>query len=350
MKFVFLFLLFSCSKTSYLFEQGWNHLDIFYFRPIDNQKVLEDNKISEEVKNKIKLIEEYKKFFYQYFSKEETGIYTQTVFLESDVLTYLVIASNYNEIKARKFSFPFVGEFPYIGFYHLSSAQKFQKKLENEGMVTYIRKVDAYSSLGYFDDPILSTFFSYDKIELARLIFHELFHTIFFIENNVELNENMANFFSDKLTQKYFAIKESEISDRKKQHQNYLEIKKLIVQKAQELQTIYQSHPNLTKEEAQKYLKDFLEKNYLPNVRLACQKLKIKIKHCFPLKYEWNNAVFAAFMTYEKNRLQIEDLFKKMNMSLLDFYHFLHNNYEIYQKNDFDEIMSFRRFLEQKVN
>ena len=61
-----------------------------------------------------------------------------------------------------------------------------------------------YSTLGYFDDPILSSFFNYNKFDLTVLIFHELFHTIYFYKNKVQLNENLANFFGREMAIEYY--------------------------------------------------------------------------------------------------------------------------------------------------
>ena len=74
----------------------------------------------------------------------------------------------------------------------------FKKKQEEKDFVTYRRPVTAYSSLGNFDDPILSTFFLFSEKGLIELVFHELYHTLFFVKNQVDLNENLATYFSQK--------------------------------------------------------------------------------------------------------------------------------------------------------
>ncbi len=334
-----------------MLEQGWNHLHIFYFKPKGNEAVLKDKKVSEEIKVKIRLIEKYKTYFYQFFKKEQTDIYSQTIFLDSDVLTYLVIASPYNEIKAKKFDFPFVGSFPYIGFYNKKSAISFQQKLEKEDYITYIRKVDAYSSLGHFDDPIFSTLFKYGEQDLAGVVFHELFHTIFFVKDSVELNENLANYFSDKLVALYFKQKEIDSLKKEEEIARYTNLKQFVVLKARELNSLYIK----VKEEKNKkiysdILASFLDKNFLPEVRLKCIELKISLQDCFPLRYKWNNATFASYITYENNRFELKKLHSLTKGSLLDFYYFLEKNYEIYNENDFDEQMLFSEFLLQKVD
>ena len=88
----------------------------------------------------------------------------------------------------------FTGCFPYLGFFKEGEAKKYAMKQEENGFSTYTRPVYAYSSLGHWNDRILSSFFHFDSRELANLVFHELFHHIFFIKNEVSLNENLATF------------------------------------------------------------------------------------------------------------------------------------------------------------
>lgn len=153
-----LFFLFGCARLGYITEQGIHRAKI-QFRGVDNQKVLDDPKVSDEVKRKILLIGEYKKFFYHYFDSKPTSIYTKTTTLDNEAVSYLVIASPHTKIEAHEFKFPFVGSFPYIGFGKKDSAEEFAKQLEKEEkLVTWIRPVYAYSTLGYLEDRILSSF------------------------------------------------------------------------------------------------------------------------------------------------------------------------------------------------
>jgi predicted aminopeptidase len=197
---------FGCAKMNYLYEQGVGQISL-QARAKDNKEILQNVRIPKDQKEKIKKIEELKLYFYNYWNKKQTRIYTQTTMLENKAVTYLVVASPFNEIKAVENCFPLMGCFPYLGFFNLSSAQSFAKELEGEDLATWLRPVYAYSTLGYFNDTILSSFFHYTDYELAELIFHELFHTIFFVKNEVELNENLANYFSKQMVEEYFIQK-----------------------------------------------------------------------------------------------------------------------------------------------
>jgi len=199
-----LFTLSGCAKLGYLTEQGIGQVKL-QMSGESNNAILKNPKISPSIKRKIILVEEYKKFFYHHFGQKPSDIYSKTTILSNKAVTYLVVASSHTEIKAHEFEFPVMGSFPYIGFFNLDSAKKFSDNLkETEDLVTWIRPVYAYSTLGYFEDRILSSFFHYDDIELAELVFHELFHTLFFIRDEVDLNENLANLYGKEMLQEYF--------------------------------------------------------------------------------------------------------------------------------------------------
>lgn len=302
----------------------------------DNKDVIKSVRVPRGHKEKIKRIEELKAYFYRYWNKKETRIYSQTTMLKNKAVTYLVIASPYQEIKAVENCFPLMGCFPYLGFFNQSSAKSFAKEKEAEGMVTWIRPVYAYSTLGYFTDTILSSFFEYDDYELADLIFHELFHTIFFVKNQVDLNENLAMYFAERMLPDYFLSigRADYLAFEQKKDESDKKIKHLVVLLANELQTMYKSLLPKTKEESEAILNEFMEERFKVEVMKKCQSLDIQPKDCFPLNRDWNNASFAAFLTYEKKSNDLASLQKKLGLSLKDYYNWIVQKYEDFQNQD----------------
>jgi len=319
----------SCAKIGYLFDQGRGQFSLLT-DGISNQEVLENPSVKVAHKQKIRKIQDYKKFFYKYFAMEPGEIYTETVFLKRDAVTYLVIASPFNSISPKKECFPFMGCFPYLGFFNLEKAKEHARDLEEKGFVTYIRKVKAYSTLGYFDDSILSTFFTYQERDLAELIFHELFHTLFFVKGEVELNENLAMFFAEKMLEDYFSWgkleKEKWELNRKLSHI----IKKYIVSEVQVLQSEYEQKKPQSKEESELILKAFLKDKFRVGAMSLCA--IHGLKSCSFANKPWNNASFSAFLTYEKKGDKIQRLYSSLNMPLVDFYKYIVDKYKEYKK------------------
>ena len=123
--------------------------------------------------------------------KKNFGTFVQ---LDRPFVSYLVVASPKDKIEAKKWSFPIVGSFPYKGFFSEKQAKREVTKLQKKDLDTYMRGVTAYSSLGWFKEPILSSMLKYSKESLAETIFHECFHGTFFVKDNVEKNEQLAVF------------------------------------------------------------------------------------------------------------------------------------------------------------
>jgi len=331
----------SCSKVSYLAKQGHGQLKLQWGGD-KNHEVLASPTVSQEIKDKIVMIESYKKFFYEYFNKEITGIYSKTNFLNRSAVTYLLIASPQNEIKAKEFSFPFVGAFPYIGFFDEKDAHAWGRDLASEGHDIFIRPVKAYSTLGHFEDHILSTFFDFDKYSLAELVFHELFHTIFFIKGDVDLNENLANYFSRELLKEYFSQDLKSIGEFYDLRSRQEELDVLIADYAQRLNQLYLTEDVQSKKDFIVVRKEFVKNTFLPNVQNKCHELQLK--RCYPMDNEWNNAQFAAWMSYHQYQDSIEDLYSKLkSIDLKHFYALLVEKHKMYEKIDPDK--KFSQFI-----
>lgn len=332
---------------SYLTEQGIGQIKL-QWKGKKNDEVLKDPKISEAAKRKILLVEEYKKFFYHYFDKKPSSIYTKTTMLDNKAVSYLVVASSHTKIEAHEFKFPIMGSFPYIGFFSKDSAFEFAKDLaEDENLVTWVRPVYAYSTLGYLEDRILSSFFHYDDVELAELVFHELFHTIFFIKDEVDLNENLANLYGKEMLQEYFQNRD-ELKTHMATQEKKIEIDKRVVELIGILKNEFAKLGGfITPQTADELTQRFVTEVFKPDLRAMCVKLNIEMSEC-ELKEEWNQASFAAFMTYEENQDFLTELKKEKNLNLKDFLSWLKNEYKSFK--DQKKIESFTDFLKSKAS
>lgn len=360
--FFVLFLGSGCAKLSYLLEQGQGQLAIDW-KAKSNEQVLKDESVAQSDKKKILAIQKYKKFFYAYFGKKPTGIYSKTTILDRDAVSYLVVASPTHTIEAIEHDFPIMGKFPYLGFFSRQSANSFAQELKEKGMHTYMRPVYAYSTLNQwiFDDKILSSFFVYEEEELAELIFHELFHTIYFVKNETQLNENLAQYFARELVFEYFKYSEDEKKSYFERHKRNDELSKLIVRLAGQLQAQLDKHAqdnlvgrasvddgpersvSATANAGDLFLKDV----FYPTVRKACA--EIELDYCWPLSGEWNNARFAAFLTYESEQGQIREFVSQNNLSAKEFFQYLEQMQNRYIKGEFDvnKLASFTDILFQ---
>ena len=300
-------LLTGCATPLYLLKQGVGQLSL-RLRGTPNAEVLKDPAVSEEIKFKLRLIEDAKRFFEATFSHEGGGIYSKTIFLDEKAVSWLVIASKPTEIEAIEHRFPIVGSFPYLGFYSKDDAQAFARKLEEEELVTWMRPVYAYSTLGYLEDRVLSSFFEYDEVELVELIFHEMFHTLFFIKDEVELNENLASFFADKLLGLYYQDR-PELKAYRRRVAAGEALNREIVQLVTDLRGEFQKmRPYLTVERANEMSSRLVRELLLPLVRAYCD--THALERCSDKEEDWNQARFAAIMSYESEQEFLAELYK----------------------------------------
>jgi predicted aminopeptidase len=345
--FLSVFILSGCAEVGigYLTEQGIGQLKI-QWNGVENEKILADPIVPEEIKKKIILVGEYKKFFYFFFNEKASRIYTKTTTLEHKAVSYLVIASPHNKIEPHEFHFPFVGAFPYIGFFDKNSAKDFSENLQQDNFVTWIRPVYAYSTLGYLEDRILSSFFHYDEVELAELVFHELFHTIFFVKDDVDLNENLANLYGREMLKEYFK--------ERKELQSYIQTEEKIEKRNQrivELIDLLKEEFNkmggfLTDEKADILTNRFVSEVFRPEVHSFCEKIELDKEDC-KIDEDWNQASFAAFMTYEEQQDFLGHLKQKMNLDLKQFLVWLRNEQKIYSEQN--KFKHFTDYLKAKV-
>ncbi len=103
-----------------------------------------------------------------------------------------VFATQEFSIKPEQWCFPIAGCVGYRGYFSKAGADNFAGELRNAGYDVHVGGVPAYSTLGWFNDPVLNTFVNYSDYEVARLIFHELAHQVMYVKNDTEFNESFA--------------------------------------------------------------------------------------------------------------------------------------------------------------
>ena len=348
--FSFFLVLASCSKIKYLIDQGNGQSDLLKSAR-KNEDVLKDQSVSEDFKKKIRRIIELKKYYYDFWEEEQSEIYSKTAFLKAQAVSYLVIASPFDKIEPKEECFPFFGCFPYLGFFKESLAREYANDLEKEGYVVYIRPVMAYSTLGYFDDPILSSMLILDEYDLAETVFHELFHTTLFIKNEVSLNEALADLVGQEMSEIYYSFEKNSKEKRELKRKKSRNLEKWLVEKTQKLNNIYGMHKNLEPFQARGILDNFVKNEFTFEAKKKCKGYRFTEDECFPLKIKWNNAAFTSFLTYEEEDERLFKLKKDLNLNLRDFVELIKLRYKEYNRSDREtRLKGFPDFLFQKAD
>jgi len=189
------FLLFSCSGCSpvYLAKAGWAEMKILRGRrPLD--EVIADPGTTPETREKLLLARQARSFAIHQLRLDAGDSYTTFTKLDTDTLAWVLSAAYKDRLEFKTWWFPIVGSVPYKGYASQSSAAKAQRSLERKGFDTYLRTTSAFSTLGWFSDPLLSSLLRYDSVDLVETILHELSHNHLFVPGQVQFNESFATF------------------------------------------------------------------------------------------------------------------------------------------------------------
>ncbi len=146
------------------------------------------------------------KAFGERYGLRRTNNYERYVWIDRPAVVWVVSACHPLAFRPRAWKFPVVGSITYTGWFDRKEAKSYADQLAKEGWDVDLRPSQAYSTLGWFDDPILSTMIS-DGDEalgdLADVVLHETLHATFYVPNQSTLNESVASFFGDELSVKY---------------------------------------------------------------------------------------------------------------------------------------------------
>jgi predicted aminopeptidase len=122
----------------------------------------------------------------------DNGSYTRYTDLGRPFVSWNVFATPELSLAPRQWCFPIAGCVNYRGYFREAQARGESARLKAAGDDVYVGGVPAYSTLGWFDDPVLSSFVSWPETEVARLIFHELAHQLIYVKNDSTFNESFA--------------------------------------------------------------------------------------------------------------------------------------------------------------
>lgn len=182
-----------CSSLGYYGQAVAGHWKVMRARtPI--QEVIDNPQTSEKTRVALQRAQTAREFASRTLQLPDNASYTTYVDLQREAVTWNVIATQPLSVDAEKWCFPVAGCLSYRGYFHQEDAEAYAQKLREQGLDVALTRADAYSSLGWFDDPLLSTMLTRGEPLVAGVLFHELAHQLLYVKDDSSFNESFATF------------------------------------------------------------------------------------------------------------------------------------------------------------
>jgi predicted aminopeptidase len=177
----------------YLVRAAWAEAHILARRrPI--AEVIADPATPPAIRAKLRVVLDARRFAADSLGLRAGRSFTTFARLDHDTLVLVLSGAYRDRLKPLTWWFPIVGRVPYKGYFDFAAAVRDAGALQSAGFDTYVRPAAAFSTLGWFNDPVVSTTLRADTLDLANTVIHELTHNTFYAPGHADFNESFANF------------------------------------------------------------------------------------------------------------------------------------------------------------
>lgn len=315
--------------VSYGWMQGKGQLHIIWnTKPIGD--LLANPTYPDSLKQKIQLIQEIKRFTVDSLGLDPSGSYETFYDQHGKPILWVVTASQPYALDAKTWTFPLLGTFSYKGFFEKDRADTLVAQLKRDTLDTRMGEVSAWSTLGFLNDPILSSMLDRPVGDLAELIIHELTHGTLFVKNNLEYNENLADFVGEYGALRFLAMKYGKTSipyrDYLARKDFYGRYDEHVLRGARLLDSLYRTFKPQTPVSVKDSLKAqtidqiVTSSDTLTDERVERQARLVKKRPVSKLSRP-NNAYFIGYLTYRKQQNRFRQEFENQFSS--DFNQYL---------------------------
>lgn len=193
----------SACSPAYVMRAAYEEAHLLWARePI--ARMLKDETLKPADRDKLEIVAEARFYASRTIGLDVGGSYNSISPVRSSAVVHLITAARRDRLKSYTWWFPIVGRIPYKGFFNQEQAKAEAEGLKADGYDVYVRPSVAFSTLGWFDDPLLSTLLRLDRVSLANTVFHELFHNTLYVPGESDFNESAANFVGSRAAIEFF--------------------------------------------------------------------------------------------------------------------------------------------------
>jgi predicted aminopeptidase len=235
-------LIASLSGGCYLLQSAQGQLAVMSKREsID--RVINMPSTPAKLRAQLKSVRAIRDFASHELGLPDNGSYRKYADIGRPYVVWNVVAAPEFSVDPKKWCFPIVGCVAYRGYFVEQRARRFAAGLRAQGFDAAVGGVAAYSTLGHFDDPILSTMVSWNDVELASIIFHELTHQLLYVRNDAAFNEALATTVEEEGVRRWLTQqgREKDLADHLLEQERYLEVIALMNDTRAQLRALYAS-------------------------------------------------------------------------------------------------------------
>ena len=180
-----------CSSLTFYTQAVVGQTSLLMHRK-DIDQVIADSATDETTRNKLQLVKQVLDYAENDLNLSVGDSYSTYVATGKPYVVWNVFAAPEFSLEMKSFCYPIAGCVSYRGYFQQDEADTLAAELGNDGYDVFVGGVAAYSTLGWFSDPVLDTFFSRSDVNLAALLFHELAHRAVYVSGDTQFNESFA--------------------------------------------------------------------------------------------------------------------------------------------------------------
>jgi predicted aminopeptidase len=289
-----------CTSVLYVVQAAQGQVELGYLaRPID--EVVADKTVPDHTRSLLSRVASMKRFGEKH-GLTPTKNYSEYVELDRPAVVWVVSACEPLRFQSKVWSFPIAGKVPYLGWFDWWDAESFAEDLREDGWDVHFRPAGAYSTLGWFQDPVLSSMIDRGAADspaevdgalgdLANVVLHESVHATLYLPGQSLLNESLADFVADRLTARYLDAELGAQSPERlawEANQKDSDRRRALMQRAySRLERLYASAA--------------------PDAAKLAEKARVlaELRRELGLNREINNATLAQFKTYSSGEAEL---------------------------------------------
>tara|TARA_R110002096_G_scaffold16106_50_gene55348 strand:+ start:7499 stop:8491 length:993 start_codon:yes stop_codon:yes gene_type:complete len=282
-------------------------------------KVVNQSSSSDELRGQLALVQELLVFAEDALLLPNDGNYTRYADLERESVLWSVFAAPELSVEPIAWTYPIFGSLDYRGYFRKEAAEAFADKLRAKGHDVAIAEVPAYSTLGWFNDPVLNTFIDWKERDLAALLFHELAHKKYYRHGDTEFSESFAVAVEQEGVRRWYRAK-GDADALQKYERSLIKMNAFVdrvLSDRDALETLYASDVD---DAAKRREKETRLRNLQMHVRSLLRAAGREEEDTFWLRDELNNAHLNIVAAYHEGVPKFEALLAECDGDLETFF------------------------------